>query len=233
MAMDFSLRRPPRAAHSTIPAQLRTHWEILRGDSALPPADSIDLSRLAGAVERSFIVERVAPGLARFRQAGQRLADLMGTDPRGLPLASLIVPRDRIRFAKAVDLVFSSPSILEARLDSERGFRRPALTPRLLMLPLADEAGQPTLALGCIALGSGPVGRTPRRFGIARLVRELVQPEPAPAPLPEPTAQPADLAAHLPPEARPLIDLADSDSAFRPLFGRGRLRLVRNSDRED
>lgn len=148
-------------------AEVRGYWEALREGGLPPTRAQLDPRGMAGALENSFVLERVAPGVARFRIAGTHLADLMGMEVRGMPFLSLIDPPSRADFGTALERVFAGPSILEMALEAERGIGRPALEARLLVLPLRDVAGTTALALGCIAT-HGVIGRSPRRFAIAR-----------------------------------------------------------------
>lgn len=206
--------RRASAGPVAVPAELRAYWEALRGPAAFPRRDRIDPRGIAGALDQTFLIERIAPGLARFRLAGMRLAGLLGMDLRGMPMSALILPPDRDRFARALEPVFSTPSILDARLEAERGYGRPALTARMLLLPLGDRNGQPTLAIGCLALGGADPGRAPRRFAIAGLVRE--------------TLGRADRGIG--------AQIAPTDAGFAepaaPFTAHPHLRLVHNSDRQ-
>ena len=163
------------AAFSAIQA-VRGYWEALRVDGALPRRDQIDPRGIAQALEQVFLIERIAPGLARFRLAGMHLNEIMGMDVRGMPLTTLFEPAARDRITEALEPVFLGPSVLEAWLEAERGIGKPALDARMILLPLMGSGAEPRLALGCLA-SFGMVGRTPRRFGVAGLVREpLVAP---------------------------------------------------------
>lgn len=226
--MDFSFRRPPAPPGPALPAELRAYWEALRGSDAFPARDRVDPRGIAGILDQSFLVERIAPGIARFRLAGMRLVDLMGMDLRGMPMSCMFGATDRDRFSRALEEVFATPSILDARLEAERGYARPALSARMLLLPLGDRYGQPTLALGCLALGTEALGGAPRRFAIAGLMRETVsaggdtRPMPFPEmsrPAPVPTPEPAGF--------------AEPATAWQPAAtaGRPHLRLVHDADR--
>ncbi len=149
-------------------AILRAYWAGLCGPNGEPPfRRDIDPRGLAPALEQSFMVERVAPGVARFRIAGMHLADLMGMDVRGMPMLTLVEPTARAALSARVEAVFARPAILHMALEAERGFGRPALEARLLMLPLRAQDGGVRLALGCLC-AAGEIGRSPRRFAIAR-----------------------------------------------------------------
>ena len=154
-------------------AQVRAYWQGLRHGTALPLRETIDPRGIAEALESTFLLERVAPGIARFRIAGMHLHDLIGMDLRGMPLATLFDPAARTRLAEGLEAVFTTPAILELWLEAEHGLGRPQLEGRMLVLPLADAAGHTTLALGCLAMAGG-MGRPPRRFAIMGLMREAL-----------------------------------------------------------
>lgn len=182
-------------------AQTRAYWEALRRDGRLPRREEIDPRGLSGALEEVFLAERIAPGHARFRLAGMHLSDLMGMEVRGMPLSALLEPAARARLADALEAVFTVPSVLELWLEAERGIGKPALSGRLILLPVIGSQGEPSLALGCLQT-HGSIGRGPRRFAIAGLVREplvLAEPPRAPAPQPGLAETPAD---YLPPPPR-------------------------------
>ena len=95
-------------------AEVRAYWEGLRHGSDLPrPRRDLTRAGLPGALENTFLLERIAPGIARFRLAGMQLHDLMGMDVRGMPLSSLIEPAGRSRLAESLESVFAGPSTLE------------------------------------------------------------------------------------------------------------------------
>ncbi len=186
--------------------EVRAYWQALRIDNALPRRDQIDPRGIAGALENVFLLERIALGHARFRLAGMQLTDLMGMEVRGMPLTTLFDPAARARLTEALETVFAAPSALEIWLEAERGLGRPALEARMLLLPLTGSAGEPSLALGCLAT-SGSLGRAPRRFVIAGMVREPLSISPAPQP-----AFAESAAAYLPapPRGKPVLRLVSS-----------------------
>ncbi len=191
-------------------AQVRGYWEGLRQDGQPPLRSDVDPRGMAGALEYSFVIERVAPGIARFRIAGMELTDIMGMDVRGMPMLSLIDPPSRADFGHALEAVFAGPAILEMSLEAERGIGRPALEGRLLILPLRNRAGATALAMGCLAT-EGVTGRAPRRFAIARkMLTPLADATPAPA-----------LALGMAEDAAPF------EGPARPVPGHPYLRLVK------
>lgn len=153
-------------------AQVRAYWEALREDGALPQRARIDPRGIEGALANSFLLERIAPGVARFRLAGMHLADIMGMDVRGMPFSSLFEPAGRDNLSARVDQVFTTPCILDLCLEAERGMGRPALSGRMILLPVRGESGA-DLALGCLAT-EGMIGRNPRRFTCGRTLQERI-----------------------------------------------------------
>jgi hypothetical protein len=196
--------------------QLRGYWEALRREGDLPARARIDPRGIAAALEHAFLIERIAPGLGRFRLCGMHLHDLVGMELVGMPLSVLFEPDARKRLSDVVEQVFASPAALEIWLEGATGLGRPALSARMLMLPLRDAAGEVTLAIGGLVSG-GTIGRQPRRFAIAR---HLVEPVPVSAnPAPAPVVPPA------------AMHLAEAPARFIPQNRtRAHLRLVYSRD---
>ncbi len=176
-------------------AELRAYWEALRDGDLLPRRDRVDPRGIAGALENSFLVERIAPGIARFRIAGMLYNDLMGMDIRGMPMSCLFLTEARDRLQLDLERVFRTPSIVTLDLLAERSLGRAPLRGRMQILPMLGRQEDSTLAIGCLEI-SGVLGRAPRRFTITNTRIEPVlppntaaQPEPAPqelADLPRP-----------------------------------------------
>ena len=64
-------------------------------NGTLPRRAEIDPRAIDSALADIFLIERIAPGLARFRVAGRRLSALMNMDVRGMPLSAIIAPAHR------------------------------------------------------------------------------------------------------------------------------------------
>ncbi|MDO9524551.1 MAG: PAS domain-containing protein [Gemmobacter sp.] len=203
------------------PAQferLRGYWEALRDGGALPARAAVDPRGFADLLESSLLIERIAPGMARIRLAGMGLSDLLGMDLRGMPLSALILPESRDPVSVHLEQVFAGPRIAALTLEAARGIGRPALTARLLLLPLVSNGGTVDRALGCLVT-EGKVGRAPRRFGLASCEVTEVADYVAPAPLG--TAQAVST-----PHA-PLTGFAEPPAPFdRPANGRPNLRVI-------
>ena len=155
------------ASPDRIIAGMRAYWESLRQGRAIPNRSDVEPQGIRAALDYAFILERIAPGAARFRLAGRHLVDLMGMEVRGMPVCSLLNPDSRGRLSDVLETVFKGPQIAEVTLRSEPGYGRPLLTGRMLFLPLKSDLGDVTRALGCLVT-EGQVGRAPRRFDLTR-----------------------------------------------------------------
>ncbi|SNT08760.1 PAS domain-containing protein [Tropicimonas sediminicola] len=141
------------------------YWNSLRINGQLPARSEIDPKGLERALSRCFILERVAPGVARFRLSGSHLNDLLGMEVRGMPLTSFFLPDARKAVGDALAQVFDTPATARLTLVGDRGIGKPPMDAALLLLPLRSDLGEVTRILGCLPT-LGPVGRTPRRFDI-------------------------------------------------------------------
>lgn len=152
--------------------ELREYWHSLRQGRAVPARSDIEPSGIRRVLDYAFILERIAPGAARFRLAGQHLIDLMGMEVRGMPAVSFLKPPSRGRFADVLESVFKAPQIAELTLDAPGEYARPALRGHMLLLPLRSDLGDITRALGCL-ISEGEIGIGPRRFD---LIEDRVRP---------------------------------------------------------
>ena len=217
--------------------QVRAYWDGLRGADLIPRRRLIEPHGLRDALAHVFLVERIAPGLARFRLAGTHLTQIMGMEVRGMPLSALLAPASREGARVLVEAVFAGPSIVELALDSDRGLARPAMQGRMILLPVSDDDDVCNRALGCLVT-EGDIGRGPRRFAITRQRTETVRPR-APAPKANPApAFAEDPRSFAPPAPAPIlfpVPLSPAPRAAahapRPPRGKPQLRLVvRNDD---
>jgi len=154
-------------------AQIDAYWEALRGDRQVPLRAEIDPRGIDQALENAFILERIAPTVARFRLAGMHLNELMGMEVRGMPVTTLFDPADRGKVTGLLEHVFEQPAKLRLRLGTAPGtWTHAGPAGELLLLPLRSDLGDISRALGCIVTDGMPIGRAPHRFTIA--AQELV-----------------------------------------------------------
>ena len=180
----------PSSVWQNASVEIRAYWESLRRDGQVPLRADIDPREIEAVLPYAFILERIASQVARFRVAGQHLAQLMGSDARGMPLTTCFLPGSRDRVAATLEQVFRGPEIAELDLRAPgglTGFGRRALTGRMILLPLCSDLGDVTRALGCLVT-SDVTGRAPRRCDIENVtVTPVVAGRPALSTAPERT----------------------------------------------
>ena len=159
----ISLAGVNKGPGNRVMAEVRAYWEALRDGRDVPMRSDIDPRGIENALEYAFILERIAPGMARFRLAGMHLNELMGMEVRGMPLTAMFAPVGRKRIAEAMEACFTGVSVVEMVLQAETGVGKPPMTAKLLILPLKSDLGDVNRAIGCL-IAEGPIGRTPRRF---------------------------------------------------------------------
>jgi len=157
------------------------HWEALRGGRSMPARDDIDPRALAQALENLFIAEPVAPTVARIRLAGQHLTQLLGMEPRGMPLCALFEgPAARAEIGQAIEQVTRHGARVILPLRAAGGIGRPALEGLLALMPVSTGDGRPTRVLGVLQT-RGAIGRTPRPLGLSGPAERIVATRPAPS----------------------------------------------------
>lgn len=159
----------PGATNPTLQS-LEQYWRALRHAQRIPSRNDIEPSQIDAALPHAFILQRVAPGVARMRVAGQRLHDLLQMDARGMPVSTFFVPEARDDIARLVEAAFTEPAIISVPLNAPGSIVRPHLTGAMLMLPLRDDKGQTSRILGAIVT-DGQIGTRPRRFEITKGAR--------------------------------------------------------------
>lgn len=142
--------------------EVQRHWESLRDGRTAPGRAEVDPRLLAGCLDRVFVAEMIAPSVARIRLAGQHLYDLLGMEPRGMPLSVYFEGAGRTELAQALAQVQQGARVV-LPLRSDRAQGQPVLDAMVALMPLADREGRLTRVLGVLE-SLGPVGRAPRRF---------------------------------------------------------------------
>lgn len=143
--------------------RVEAYWEGLRDGRLMPTRAEVDPRGIADALEQAFILEKIAPGMARVRLAGRHLNDLMAMEVRGMPVSALFLPEARREVSRVLHEVMDTPAVVRLSLASARGFGRAPLTARMILLPLRDGHGAPTRVFGALQ-ASGRIGRGPARF---------------------------------------------------------------------
>jgi len=154
--------------------QAEAYWSALRVGANVPRRSQIDPRGLENILEFAFIIERIAPGVARFRLAGHHLSELTGMEVRGMPLTCFFTPPARTQIAAVLEHMFDAPAVAELTLQDEAGHGTHEA--RMILLPLEDDCGEVIRALG-VLVSDGKIGRAPIRFDLsATYLRPLTGP---------------------------------------------------------
>jgi hypothetical protein len=136
-------------AHPAL-ASLEHHWQSLRSGQTAPARADIDPCAIDKALSWTFLLHRVAPGVARIRVAGQDLHDILRMDPRGMPISAFFDADDRSTLSVHVESVFSDPALIMIPLHRPAALLRPSVQGALLLMPLTDHLGEVTRAIGAL-----------------------------------------------------------------------------------
>jgi hypothetical protein len=90
----------------------------LRHARHIPARNEIAPQGIDAALPYAFILQRVGPGVARMRVAGQKIHELLCMDARGMPVSVLFAPNSREQLRALVETAFTQPAIVAASLIS-------------------------------------------------------------------------------------------------------------------
>ncbi|MCV6585050.1 MAG: PAS domain-containing protein [Marinibacterium sp.] len=163
--------------------QIEAYWTALRDEGDIPKRSQIDPRGLEQMLKYAFILERIAPGIARFRIAGHHLSDVMGMEVRGMPFTALFGSRCRGQICDIVEHVFDRPAIQELQLSSTDG----RIEARAILLPLRGEGGEVSRIIGALVCDGASAGDA----GCGQLVLDdcrerAINGDPAPIRAPQP-----------------------------------------------
>lgn len=163
---DVSAAEDVLMTNATAPTEMEAYWKSLPRTRGVPMRKDVNPVDMGGLLEDSFILERVAPGVARIRVAGRNVAKLLGIEPRGLPLTAAFLPDARADVSRHLEAAFMTPGLVEIALTSPRAVGQPTLQGKILMLPLRDDHGRVSRIMGVLVM-SGRRGLGGRRFDLS------------------------------------------------------------------
>lgn len=165
---NFRSRTPVSALR-----QAEAYWTALRRGDDIPSRSQIDPRGLENILSQTFILERVAPGIARFRLAGQKVNDMAGMEVRGMPITAFFTPDARKQLSAALEHMFDAPAIIELELKTEATRLHGSREARMLLLPLRSDLGDVSRALGVFVSEGNPTGVS-QRFSVSSIEMRTV-----------------------------------------------------------
>ncbi|MFS4583373.1 PAS domain-containing protein [Phaeobacter sp. C3_T13_0] len=166
-----------RTAESHSPMrQAEAYWTALRRGDDIPSRSQIDPRGLENILPQTFILERIAPGIARFRLAGQKVNEMAGMEVRGMPITAFFTPAARKQVSEALETMFDTSAIIELTLQTENNRLRGAREARMLLLPLRSDLGDVSRALGVFISEGNPTGVS-QRFSVTETKTRQASPK--------------------------------------------------------
>ncbi len=153
--------------------QAEAYWTALRRGDDIPSRAQVDPRGLENILSQTFIVERIAPGIARFRLAGQKVNEMAGMEVRGMPLSAFFTPDARKELSAAMEHMFEAPAIIELSLQTEATRQKGARDAHILLLPLRSDLGDVSRALGVFVSEGNDTGSS-QRFSIKNIEMRAV-----------------------------------------------------------
>lgn len=148
--------------------QAEAYWTALRKGDDVPSRAQVDPRGLENILSQTFIIERIAPGIARFRLAGQQVNEMAGMEVRGMPLSAFFTPDARKQLSAAMEHMFDTPAVIELSLQTESTRTRGAREAHILLLPLRSDLGDISRALGVFVSEGNSTGAS-QRFSITNI----------------------------------------------------------------
>lgn len=191
--------------------QIEAYWDALPKQGLVPTRASVDPRGLENVLEFAFVLERIAPGVARFRVAGQNMARLTGMEVRGMPVSALFNAPSRPQIGLALEHIFDAPAIAQLTIETETRFARSSQRGQMVLLPLCDDKGVVNRALGGLMLNHNSAEPAPRLVMTGHRFAPLGDSPREPACPPQPVRQFAEAQAPFT-GAPPHLRLVKTDS---------------------
>lgn len=150
---EWQKRSADIGGQTQLPAPLRdiqSYWQSLCRLDRLPARADVDPTGIEHALRHAFVLERIAPSVARVRVGGQVLNSFLGTEAKGLPFSFGFGMTSRPLVGDVLRDVFDTPVTARLWLEDESKAPCPC---EMILLPLAGRSGGVTRILGGLALG--------------------------------------------------------------------------------
>lgn len=159
------------------------YWSALRTGGDLPKRSQVHPRALTDVLAHVFILERVAPGVARFRVAGAQLTKLAGMEVRGMPMSAFFRTTGRHSITTALEACFDRPAVVEASLSARSLKLGPEVDGQMILLPMQSDLGGVSRILGAIQMSDRLVSKA-YRMTLNTCEIKSIYPNPMPRPGP-------------------------------------------------
>ncbi len=146
--VNSKLRGQTAAMDNPVLEKITAYWDHIRAGRIAPFRSEIDPKQIEDSIENVFILEKLAGCDIRFRLAGRRINESLGSEARGLAATELVAPPDRTRFAAILNDLLENPSTAYVAFDvqdaQERSWRED-----MILLPMQSDDARISRILGC------------------------------------------------------------------------------------
>lgn len=182
--------------HKTSQA-LYAYWNDVRGERIAPRRFDIEPSRLSAVLPDTFMLERIARSIYRFRLAGTRICDQFRSEFRGVDFLDGWTPEDAETVSRTLSMVSDQGGVavlgLEARAISGRRVEY-----EVVILPLIHTEEAIDRFLGSMTALETPSWLGSERLVFKRLLRhEVIWPDGRPHALVEKAFRQAPFLPHV------------------------------------
>ncbi|UWQ80971.1 PAS domain-containing protein [Leisingera sp. S132] len=153
--------------------QAEAYWTALRRGDDVPSRSQIDPRGLENILSNTFILERIAPGIARFRLAGSQVNEMAGMEVRGMPVTAFFTADARKQLSNAMEHMFDTPAVVELELQILAPRLSTPREARMLLLPLRSDLGDISRVLG-VLVADEVTSVTSQRFSISSIEMRAV-----------------------------------------------------------
>lgn len=153
--------------------QAEAYWTALRRGDDVPSRSQIDPRGLENILSNTFILERIAPGIARFRLAGSQVNEMAGMEVRGMPVTAFFTADARKQLSNAMEHMFDTPAVVELELQILAPRLSTPREARMLLLPLRSDLGDISRVLG-VLVADEITSVTSQRFSISSIEMRAV-----------------------------------------------------------
>jgi hypothetical protein len=151
---------------------LFTYWNEVRGGQLAPRRFDIEPARISQVLPDTFMLERIAKSIYRFRLAGTRICDELQAELRGMNFLDGWAPADAETLERDFQQITDQGGVGLFTIEA-RSLSGTPVPFEIIVLPLIHTQGAVDRYLGAISPLSSAV-RAPERLVFRRLVRHEV-----------------------------------------------------------
>jgi hypothetical protein len=129
---------------------LFTYWNSVRAERIAPQRFEIDPSRISALLPYTFILEQADSSTLRYRLAGTRMCEIIGTELRGANFLDGWSPKDRLSLMRQISVLTGQGAVVSLHLALATPLDQ-KVECEMILLPLLHTGRTINRILGSIA----------------------------------------------------------------------------------